>query len=373
MILLSKLKEIKHRINDYLFSMPQLFIERYTRIDVRNHLSDDNRKLIHLTEREKHQIREFYKPYGKILMGWHDLFKELTGKFYPEYMPEDFYYTKIDTFYNDWQKGIQFDDKGYYDRLFSKSPFRLPTQLCSRINGFWLDADYNIIQEDSAIKLIIKSGTAFLKMSVLTAEGHGVAFFDATCFHDDESRIKFLKETIRRLGKDIVVQEPIKQSQILSSLNPSSVNTIRVLSFLKKDGSVKIYSQFLRIGRKGSKVDNGFAGGIGCGINPDGSLKEFGFTSKGEKFSHHPDTGVKIDSITIPGYIELLEKVKIFHPQFPNFRLISWDFALDEDNTPILIEFNIYCGGVFFNQIQDGPAFGEDTREILDEVFKNKK
>lgn len=372
MFVISKLKEIKHRINEYLFSMPQFFIERYTRIDVRNHLSDDNKKLVHLTKEEKKQIRELYKPYGKILMGWHDMFKDLTGKFYPEYMPEDLYYTKIDTFFNDWQKGIQLDDKAYYDRLFSKSPFNLPKQICVKINGFWLDADYNIIQEDSALRLIMNAGEAFLKMTVLTAEGHGVAFFDAGCFPDDKARLKFLKTTVKRLGKNIVVQKPIKQSPILSRLNPSSVNTVRVLSFLKKDGSVKIYSQFLRIGRKGSKVDNGFAGGIGCGINQDGSLKEFGFTSKGEKFSHHPDTGIRIASITVPDYQALLEKVKDYHPQFPNFRLISWDFAIDEDNHPVLIEFNIYCGGIFWNQIHDGPAFGEDTMEILEEVFGKK-
>lgn len=354
--------------------MPQLFIERYTRIDVRSHLSEHNKNLSHLTKDEIRQIEQFYKPYfGKILMGWHDLFKELTGKFYPEYMPEDLYYTKIDTFYNDWQKGIQLDDKGYYERLFCKSPFRLPTQICVRINGFWLDANYEIIKEDEAIKLIIDNGTAFLKMSVLTAEGHGVAFFDAANFENDLARVQYLKTIIKKLGKNIVVQEPIKQSPILSQLNPTSVNTVRVLSFLKKDGTVKIYSQFLRIGRNGSKVDNGFLGGIACGINPDGSLKEYGFTSAGEKFSHHPDSGVKIDSIMIPGYHDLLEKVKLFHPQFPNFRIISWDFAIDEENMPLLIEFNIYCGGVFFNQSHDGPAFGEDTKEILDEVFKKKK
>lgn len=373
MFVISKLKDIKHSIQNYLFSMPQYFIERYTRIDVRNHLSEDNKKLIHLTSDEKRQIKNFYKPYGKILLGWHDMFKDLSGNFYPEYMPEDFYYTKIDTFYNNWQKGIQFDDKGYYDRLFSKSPFRLPIQICNKINGFWLDNNYSIITEEEAIRLIIDSGSAFLKMTVQTSEGHGVAFFDANVYPDEESKINSLKNTIQRLGKNIVVQKPIKQSAILSRINPSSVNTVRILSFLKKDGSVKIYSKFLRLGRNGSKVDNGFNGGIGCGINSDGSLKKYGFNSIGEKFSHHPDTNIPIDSITIPGYTDLLEKVKAFHPQFPDYRLISWDFAIDEDDQPLLIEFNIYCGSVLWNQIHDGPAFGKDTKEILDEVFKGKK
>ena len=374
MFVISKLRNLKHRLQEYLFSMPQYFIERYARIDARSHLSEDNKKLVHLTKEEKRQIKELFEPYyPKISMGWHDMFKEITGKFYPGYMPEDFIYTKIDTFYNDWQKGIQFDDKGYYDRIFSSAPFKLPVQICCKINGFWLDSDYKPISEDAAIRLMIDNGKAFLKRSVMTAEGFGIALFDATRFPDDDARIEFLKDKIKSIGNNIVVQEPIKQSPILSVVNQSSVNTIRVISFLKKDGTVKIYSNFIRFGRKGSIVDNGFHGGIACPIDIDGSLKDFGVSSKGEKFTHHPDSGVRFDSVRIPGFYEFIEKVKDYHPQFPNFRLISWDFAIDYNNQPVLIEFNIYCGGAFFNQILDGPPFGEDTIEILEEVFgKNR-
>ena len=60
---------------------------------------------------------------------------------------------------------------------------------------------------------------------------------------------------------DIVIQEELHQHEALRKLNESSVNTVRVLSLLKRDG-VKIYSLILRMGINGSKVDNACSGGI---------------------------------------------------------------------------------------------------------------
>ena len=49
--------------------------------------------------------------------------------------------------------------------------------------------------------------------------------------------------------------------------------------------------------------------------------------------------------------------------------MISWDIAIGEDELPVLIEANLYFGQLDFHQLNNGPLFGEDTEEILHEVF----
>jgi len=56
----------------------------------------------------------------------------------------------------------------------------------------------------------------------------------------------------------------------------------------------------------------------------------------------------------------------------PHFRLVSWDFAINEEGHPVMIEANLNLGELDFHQLNNGPVFGEDTKKILDEVFGKK-
>ena len=170
----------------------------------------------------------------------------------------------------------------------------------------------------------------------------------------------------------MVVQAGIKQSAILSSINKDSVNTARLLSLLKKDGSVKIYSSILRMGIKGAKVDNASSGGISCGINEDGHLKSIAYSNTGVKYYEHPSTHAKFSDFTIPNFQKMKDIVIETHPKLPHFRLIGWDIACDDLNEPVLIEANLCDSELDFHQLNNGPVFGEDTESILSEVFNCK-
>lgn len=174
---------------------------------------------------------------------------------------------------------------------------------------------------------------------------------------------------VTKWKRDVIVQRPLSQCEELANLNRSSINTIRVLSLLRLDGSVKIYSCVLRMGIGDSKVDNNSRGGINCGICENGRLKDIAYNKKGDKFITHPTSNIKFDEIQIPNFDKVIEKVKILHPLIPHFRLVSWDIAIDKMNEPVLIEANFRYGGLTLHQLNNGPLFGDDTREILDEVF----
>ena len=126
------------------------------------------------------------------------------------------------------------------------------------------------------------------------------------------------------------------------------------MTFLRKDGSVKICSMILRMGIGDSKVDNASSGGITVGIQESGNLKRKAYSVDGMCYDLHPTTGIEFDKIKIPNISLIKDLVLNQAPNFPHFRLISWDIALDKDNCPILIEANLCDGELDFHQLNNG-------------------
>ena len=118
-----------------------------------------------------------------------------------------------------------------------------------------------------------------------------------------------------------------------------------------------------------SKIDNVTAGGISCGIDENGYLKEYATTYyTGERIYTHPQ-GLVFKGFRVPSFEKAIEMVKTAHPLIPHFRLVSWDIAIDESGEPVLIEANMRKGGINLNQFNNGPLFGDLTDRVLDEVF----
>ncbi len=137
------------------------------------------------------------------------------------------------------------------------------------------------------------------------------------------------------------------------------------------DGQVHVLSSVLRMGVKGSKVDNASQGGIVCGIKPNGQLKNVAYNTSGKKFFQHQQ-GVAFESVTIPSFDECRDLVTSLAKRFSSVsRLISWDLAIDELGHPMLIEFNLTIGELDFHQFCNGPIFGNMTEDVLKDVFSN--
>ena len=52
---------------------------------------------------------------------------------------------------------------------------------------------------------------------------------------------------------------------------------------------------------------------------------------------------------------------------------MSWDFAIDGNEEPVLIDVNLRYGEIDFHQFNNGPVFRSDTEEILAEVSGGSK
>ena len=78
---------------------------------------------------------------------------------------------------------------------------------------------------------------------------------------------------------------------------------------------------------------------------------------------------MEIQQIVTPYYQDVFDKIVNLLLQVPLFRMVSWDVAIDESDEPVLIKVNLSDGELDFHQLNNGPLFGEDTDEILREVF----
>lgn len=316
-------------------------------------------KVVKLTRNQKKEIDLIYSSYKKVSYIYNQFYTTVTGNFTPLYMPDSLYYAYIDTFYNDWDKARYLDHKGLYLKLFPH--IKQPDVIAIRMNGFWYTADYKLINVNDVIDKC-RDCNIFVKVATDSSGGHGVF-----CIEKDNH--EKLQELLLKEKNDLIIQKALKQSKVLNLINSSSVNTIRLLSLLRKDGSVKIYSSILRMGINGAKVDNASSGGITVGIHEDGRLKSIAYNAQGISFKEHPTSKVNFNDFILPNYEKVKQMVEKAATEFPFFRLVSWDIALDENDEPTLIEANFCFGELDFHQLNNGPLFGEDTTSILKEVF----
>ena len=316
-----------------------------------------------LTKSEQTAALEFYKPYCNISTIAHNYYTEKTGIFCPDYIPDDMHYTHIDPYFNNWKSAKFIDNKCQYPALFKNVTHA--ENIIWRTNGLWF-RDFSVPLSYEEINAVLaQHSEIFVKIATESLAGKGVFFISG------QDLIASFWNQVAQIPADIVVQKPIVQHERLSHINGSSVNTIRSISLLTSQGVV-IYSSILRMGIDGAKVDNASSGGITCGIDKNGCLKKYAYKMSGEKFLQHPNSNVSFEAYSIPSFDKIQKLIPTLHCQIPHFRLVSWDFAVREDGEPVLIEANLCYGEIDFHQINNGPLFGDDTRNILDEVFHAK-
>lgn len=315
-----------------------------------------------LTVEQKREVKRYWSRWTGIPLVSHAYYTEKTGVFRFNYIPDGLYYAVIDRYFSNWLAASFIDNKLNYESWFRG--IKQPKIICYRAGGLWFDQERRLISLEEVKNRLKGQKKSFFKVATNLSGGSGVF-----CIKGEEVETELPRALVAAESADVIVQEPICQCAELNRLNKSSVNTIRAISLLRKDGSVKIYSVILRIGRNGSVVDNASSGGITCGVEADGRLKKVAYSVAGEKFFEHPDTHVKFDEIVVPCYDKLAETVCKAHLSVPQFKLISWDFAVDQNNELVLIEGNLSSGELDFHQLNNGPLFGEDQVKILDEVF----
>ena len=317
----------------------------------------------------KHQIKEiqsFWLQYfgQRVNLKWHEYFYKVNGEFSPKYIPVYIKNAYIDPKLKNPKMAIVYSDKNMIDSLVGGC-VKLPKSYVKNINGVYY-IDKKVVTKEDAIVACQNIEDAVIKHTLESCQGKSILRFSCK---NGIVKGKNCPETIKILfdqyEKDFIVQEAIQQSPEMAKLNPSSLNTIRIMTYWSKnDGVVPVFA-VVRMGRLGSVVDNASAGGLYCGVNLEkGSLKEYAYTLTPFSSHSHTDSGVVLKNFTIPNFSKLKEKAVELHSYLPYTKLIGWDFSIDNNNEIVLVEINASNPGMF--QAATGPAFGDYTEEILD-------
>lgn len=138
-----------------------------------------------------------------------------------------------------------------------------------------------------------------------------------------------------------IVEELIKQDERMGEWNVSSVNTIRIPSFRTADG-IKILYPFIRMGRKGSIVDNAGSGGIMTVVDAEtGIIYTDAKDELGHVFATNPDNGKVFKGWQVPEWEALISLSKKVHESLPEYhKYVGFDFALTKKHGWVLVEGN---------------------------------
>ncbi len=317
-----------------------------------------------LTKEEKKHIISFWKQYVKNInfssFIFYKKFCKLTSQL-PYYLPEDIFYPIIDMYFTNPYLASIYDNKNIYDLYFHD--VSQPKTIVRYMNGMFLDHHYKVISREDALAKCKSNEQIILKPASCSEGGRGILFIENTNQNFEVQLATFFAK-----NKDAIVQEIVKQHEILNTIHKDSLNTIRIITLLINN-EVHPLSSILRMGRNGKRVDNASSGGVFCGINTDGSLKKMTYDCKGNTYEGHPN-GTKTEGLVIPHFSQATEMVKHLAPRIMHISsLCSWDLALDKNGQYKLIEVNMSFGQLDFHQICNGPLFGNKTEEILKHVF----
>ena len=153
----------------------------------------------------------------------------------------------------------------------------------------------------------------------------------------DRNKEISLGDLRKRFGNaTFIVQERLKNHPAIDEIYPLSLDTIKLITFLREDGEVEFFDSVMRFGAGGNYVDNASRGGVFVGIEEDGTLQEVGYHEPGIKKNlvvngFHPDTKAKFGGMKLPYWDELLAKAKCFHRFFYGIPSIGWDVAITPD------------------------------------------
>lgn len=319
-----------------------------------------------LTKGQEADIKAYFKKHfgREVPTYWHQYLYSRNGLYSEKYIPASIYNSEIIYRLNKFQFRHAYVDKGFYDTLFPD--INRPKTIIKNVNGYYYDEKKALTPEE-AVERCSNLREAIIKPTLEGTWGQGVKLI-----RTENGMIPSLNCSIQDLFKEykrsFIIQERFEQHEGISKLNPTSLNTLRVMSYRRGNEVVILYA-VIRIGRMNQVIDNETAGGIKADIDlQTGKIKGVAFGNPKEPLMPKTDVGTVLDGYQMPCFQKVLDLVKEIHLRLPYFNLIGWDMSVDKNGNPALIEWN---RAAELSQVAHGPAFGEYTEEILS-IVKNR-
>ncbi len=211
--------------------------------------------------------------------------------------------------------------------------------------------------DETALEQFLQNhGTVFAK-PVDDFGGHGVRKICA----DQVENVSVLYQDLKNSGS-VLVEEQIVQHPELNQLNPSCINTIRMVTLVVDGVAHHMYS-LIRVGNGQGVVDNISSGGMYAPVWEDGKIAKPAFCdATGLYYDEHPMTHTPFVGFAVPCYDEAVEMVKRAALVVPQIRYVGWDVSISEKG-PVLVEGNVIPG---YDMCQNYHHLKDDKKGILE-------
>lgn len=287
---------------------------------------------------------------------WHLMYGAATSRHAGDYVPEDLFYIWIEPELNPPDRLAPWREKNLAELL---GVVPAPVTYARVVRGRLVGVDRRPLPWSALEAVLADAPDVVLKPARHTRQGRGLQRGAGAETFD----------RLRALGfdqgaEDWVIQAAIDQHPAIARLNPSSLNTFRVLT-IRLDGAIHVLSTVLKIGRAGAVLDNLSAGGLAVAVAGDGALAATAHSVVGVPAIRHPDHGYLFGSERVPATDAIHDACRAAHDALPELDLVSWDAAMSADSTAVLVEANVFEQGVSIHQLCTGPLFGELTDRIL--------
>lgn len=284
---------------------------------------------------------------------WLRLHVNLTGIKDYTFCPEDIFFSRIERIMNECgHAGFGVEDKG---ELFRYVPQGCEPEVVLRyVRGSFYDGSCNWVDRGEARKRL--QGVLVGK-PCRGSGGNGV-----------ELRNDLTPEWIEQNGgESYIVQKRIEQCDFTAQFNPSSINTVRMMTMrCPWSGEIVVCRSMMRLGVTDAVIDNMMKGGLCVCVGDKGQLGKHAYDYDGRRFEKHPVSGLTFEGLTHPGYMKMVETAKAIHSKILDFNLLSFDLVQRKDGSICVVEINATSEGITQLQYDFGGLFGKYTEQVVD-------
>ena len=163
-------------------------------------------------------------------------------------------------------------------------------------------------------------------------QGDGIRMLDNVP-HDDDGRRRLFEDLTK---EDVILEELIVQHPDMVFGN-RSVNTIRVLTACRPDGTARIMKAFLRAGVGDTLMDNTATGGYYYEVDLNtGIVISEGISKNGDLVFIHPQTDIVMLGFKVPLWDEVVKMCIDAAQRLPLVALVGWDVAISQDYVQLI-------------------------------------
>jgi len=302
----------------------------------------------------------------------HLAFMNITEKKDQRVIPGSEMWKEIIPFFNDMNIRVGYSDKNIYDSIINTSS-SVATVL-KRVRGHYFTHNNREVSSSQARDIMLSNQSDLIIKPSDTDNGKGIEkikYTDGDIYLDEKPVTMNVLEEM--YGFNFIVQDVIQQHSIMAAPHPSSVNTLRMVTFRWKN-EIRYLLTFARFGADNSVRDNAGTGGLCIGITDSGEFMDFAIGEDCQVYTHHPTTNYDFTQHSqIPNFESFKQFVIDLHKDILHHDFVSWDIAVGLDGQPVFIEAN-YRGATWIYQLAaQRPLFGELTEEVLEFVAKELK